>query len=85
MGIVEGMGGAMKTSTAMAKMESDTMAKQIRLHDDETIHLPPRHTAEGIVARLILNSGFKARIKSIREMRNGDTVYRVILRKKGDR
>jgi hypothetical protein len=75
----------MKTIT-VAKMESDTMAKQIQLHDnEEKIYLPSRYTAEGLVCRLILNSHFTASIKSIREMRNGETIYRVILTKREGR
>jgi len=64
------------------------MAMKTRIeptHEEKEIRLPSPHTAEGIVARLILNSHFTASIKSIREMRNGETIYRVILTKREGR
>jgi hypothetical protein len=65
----------MKSSTA-------AMAKQISINEDKILRY--RSSAEQIV-RGLLDSGFTAKIVSVREMANGEEVYRVILRKRVER
>jgi hypothetical protein len=64
--------------------ESGRLPKQISTSEEKEIRLPPPHTAEGIVISLIRDN-FTAKIISVKEMANGEEVYRVILRKKIER